>query len=168
MRIVIELRRDTNPDVVLNQLYKHTQMQETFGVNMLALVEGRPKILNLQQVLYYYIEHQKDVIVRRTRFELAKAKDRAHILEGLIIALDNLDRVIATIRGSRTVDIAREALQTNFSLSEKQAQAILDMRLQRLTGLEREKIDQEYKDVLETIEWLEARIGGRAQSVEYY
>ncbi len=156
MRIVMELRRDVNADVVLNQLYKHTQMQETFGVNMLALVDGRPRVLNLKEVLHYYIEHQKEVIVRRTKFELAKASDRAHILEGLKIALDNLDAVITTIRQSRTVDIAREALQTNFSLSEKQAQAILEMRLQRLTGLEREKIEQEYKDILETIEWLEA------------
>lgn len=156
MRIVMELRRDVNPDVLLNQLYKHTQMQETFGVNMLALVEGRPRVLNLKEVLHYYIEHQKDVIVRRTKFELAKARDRAHILEGLKIALDNLDAVITAIRSSRTVDIAREALQTNFNLSEKQSQAILEMRLQRLTGLEREKIEQEYKDILETIEWLEA------------
>ncbi len=155
MRIVIELRRDVNADIILNQLYKHTQMQETFGVNMLALVDGQPRVLNLAQVIHYYIEHQKDVIVRRTRFELAKAKDRAHILEGLKIALDNLDAVITTIRQSRTVDIAREALQTNFSLSEKQSQAILEMRLQRLTGLEREKIEQEYKDILETIEYLE-------------
>ncbi len=155
MRIVIELRRDVNADIILNQLYKHTQMQETFGVNMLALVDGQPRVLNLAEVIRYYIEHQKDVIVRRTKFELAKAKDRAHILEGLKIALDNLDAVITTIRQSRTVDIAREALQTNFSLSEKQSQAILEMRLQRLTGLEREKIEQEYKDVLETIEYLE-------------
>ncbi|MDR7869038.1 MAG: DNA gyrase subunit A [Sporomusaceae bacterium] len=155
MRIVIELRRDVNADIILNQLYKHTQMQETFGVNMLALVDGQPRVLNLAEVIRYYLEHQKDVIVRRTRFELAKAKDRAHILEGLKIALDNLDAVITTIRQSRTVDIAREALQTNFSLSEKQSQAILEMRLQRLTGLEREKIEQEYKDVLETIEYLE-------------
>ena len=156
MRIVIEIRRDANPDIILNLLYKHTQMQETFGVIMLALVDGRPRVLNLAEVIRLYIEHQKDVIIRRTRFELAKAKDRAHILEGLKIALDNLDAVITTIRSSRTVDIAREALKTNFSLSEKQAQAILDMRLQRLTGLEREKIEQEYKDILETIEWLEA------------
>ncbi|MDF2500918.1 MAG: gyrA [Anaerosporomusa subterranea] len=156
MRVVIELRRDANGDVVLNQLYKHTQLQETFGVNMLALVEGRPHVLNLQQVLYYYLEHQKVVIVRRTRFELAKAKAREHILQGLKIALDHLDAVIRTIRQSQTADIARNALMETFSLSEKQAQAILDMRLQRLTGLEREKIEQEYKDVLETIEWLEA------------
>lgn len=156
MRIVIELRRDVNPDVLLNQLYKHTQMQETFGVNMLALVDGRPRVLNLREVIYYYLEHQKDVIVRRTKFELAKARDRAHILEGLKVALDNLDAVISTIRQSRTADIAREALQLKFALSEKQSQAILEMRLQRLTGLEREKIEQEYKDIMETIEWLEA------------
>lgn len=156
MRIVIELRRDVNPDVILNQLYKHTQMQETFGVNMLALVDGQPRVLNLHEVIRYYIDHQKVVIIRRTKFELAKARDRAHILEGLKIALDNLDAVITTIRESRTVDVAREALRTRFSLSEKQAQAILDMRLQRLTGLEREKVEQEYKDILETIEWLES------------
>lgn len=155
MRVVIELRRDANADVILNQLYKHTQMQETFGVIMLALVNGHPRVLNLQQVLYYYLEHQKDVIVRRTKFELAKAKARAHILEGLKIALDHLDAVIRTIRQSQTPEIARNALMDNFSLSEKQAQAILDMRLQRLTGLEREKIENEYKDILETIEWLE-------------
>ncbi|HWQ61495.1 MAG TPA: DNA gyrase subunit A, partial [Negativicutes bacterium] len=166
MRIVIELRRDANADIILNQLYKHTQMQETFGVNMLALVDGQPRVLNLGEVIRYYIEHQKEVIVRRTRFELAKAKDRAHILEGLKIALDNLDAVITTIRQSRTVDIAREALQANFSLSEKQAQAILDMRLQRLTGLEREKIEQEYKDILEQIEWLEGVLADERKVLE--
>ena len=156
MRVVIELRRDVNPEVILNQLYKHTQMQETFGVNMLALVAGQPRVLNLQQVLFYYLEHQKEVIVRRSKFELAKARARAHILEGLKIALDHLDAVITTIRQSQTVDIARDALMQKFSLSEKQAQAILEMRLQRLTGLEREKIEQEYKDIMETIAWLEA------------
>lgn len=156
MRIVIEIRRDANPDVILNQLYKHTQMQETFGVNMLALVDGRPRVLNLQEVLHFYLEHQKEVIVRRTQFELAKARDRAHILEGLKIALDHLDEVITTIRQSQTVDVARNALIDKFRLSDKQAQAILDMRLQRLTGLEREKIEKEYRDVLETIEWLES------------
>ena len=156
MRIVIELRRDVNGDVILNQLYKHTQMQDSFGVIMLALVDGRPRVLNLQEMLHLYLEHQKEVITRRTRFELAKAKARAHILEGLKIALDHLDAVISTIRQSQTVDIARSALMDKFHLSEKQAQAILDMRLQRLTGLERAKIEQEYKDVLETIEWLEA------------
>lgn len=155
MRVVIELRRDANADVVLNLLYKHTQMQDTFGVNMLALVNGRPKVFNLQEVLYHYLEHQKDVIVRRTKFELAKAKARAHILEGLKIALDHLDAVISTIRQSQTPEIAKNALMDKFSLSEKQSQAILDMRLQRLTGLEREKIENEYKDIMETIEWLE-------------
>ena len=163
MRVVIELRRDVNPDVVLNQLYKHTQMQETFGIIMLALVKGKPQVLNLQQVLYYYLEHQKDVVVRRTRFELAKAKARAHILEGLKIALDNIDAVIKTIRASNTVEIARNALIEGFSLSEKQSQAILDMRLQRLTGLERDKIEQEYKDIMETIEWLESVLADEAK-----
>ncbi len=156
MRIVIELRRDANPDVVLNQLYKHTQMQESFGINMLALVDRRPRVLNLHEVIRYYIDHQKEVVTRRTRFELEKAKAREHILAGLKIALDHLDAVIAAIRQSQTVEIARTALIERFSLSEKQAQAILEMRLQRLTGLEREKIEQEYRDVLETIEWLEA------------
>lgn len=156
MRIVIELRRDVNPDVILNQLYKHTQLQETFGIIMLALVDGHPRILNLHEVLHYYLEHQKDVIVRRTKFELAKAKARAHILEGLKIALDHLDAVITTIRESKTVDIARAALMEGYDLSEKQAQAILDLRLQRLTGLEREKIEDEYQEVLKTIEWLES------------
>lgn len=155
MRIVIELRRDSNPDVILNQLYKHTQLQEAFGIIMLALVDGHPRVLNLHQVLTYYLAHQKEVITRRTRFELAKAKARAHILEGLKIALDHLDAVIAAIRRSQTVDIARAALMDNFALSEKQSQAILDMRLQRLTGLERQKIEDEYKDILETIAWLE-------------
>jgi DNA gyrase subunit A len=156
MRIVIELRRDVNPDVILNQLYKHTQLQDAFGIIMLALVNGHPRVLNLYEVLNYYLEHQKDVIIRRTTFELDKAKARAHILEGLKIALDHLDAVITTIRESKTVDIARAALMDGFALSEKQAQAILDLRLQRLTGLEREKIEQEYQDVLETIEWLES------------
>lgn len=156
MRIVIELRRDVNGDILLNQLYKHTQLQETFGIIMLALVDKRPRIMNLHEILRHYLEHQKEVIVRRTRFELAKAKARAHILEGLKIALDHLDAVITAIRQSKTVDVAKEALMTGFDLSEKQAQAILDLRLQRLTGLEREKIEQEYKDILETIEWLES------------
>ncbi|MDD3156966.1 DNA gyrase subunit A [Anaeromusa sp.] len=156
MSVVIELRRDATPDVVLNQLYKHTQLQETFGVIMLALVNRKPQVLTLPQVLFHYLEHQKEVITRRTRFELAKAKARAHILEGLKIALDHLDEVIKTIRASRTADIAREALMTKFALSEKQSQAILDLRLQRLTGLERDKIEQEYKDVLETISYLES------------
>lgn len=156
MRILIELRRDANADVILNQLYKHTKLQDNFGIIMLALVNGHPKVLNLQQILYYYLEHQKEVLTRRTRFELAKAKERAHILEGLKIALDNLDAVITTIRQSPTVDVARNSLVDKFGLSERQAQAILEMRLQRLTGLERKKIEQEYEDILETIAWLES------------
>ncbi|MEG1726748.1 MAG: DNA gyrase subunit A [Acidaminococcaceae bacterium] len=156
MRVVIELRRDVIPEVILNQLYKHTQMQDSFGIIMLALVKGHPRVLNLKQILEYYLEHQKEVIVRRTRYELGKAQERAHILEGLKIALDNLDRVIATIRASANADLAKTALTENFALSLRQAQAILDMRLQRLTGLERQKIDDEYVDVLETIDWLES------------
>ncbi len=156
MRIVIELRKDINPDIILNQLYKHTQMQETFGVIMLALVDNQPRVLTLKQVLHCYIKHQEDVITRRTKYELAKAEARAHILEGLNIALDHIDAVITTIRESRTADIARTALMEGFSLTEKQAQAILDLRLQRLTGLEREKIEEEYQEVLKRIEWLKS------------
>ena len=156
MRVVIDLRRDANADVILNQLYKHTQMQDSFGAIMLALVDGRPRILNLKEILHYYVKHQEEVITRRTKFDLAKAEARAHILEGLTIALDHLDAVIKTIRESRTADIAKNALMAGFDLSEKQAQAILDLRLQRLTGLEREKIEEEYQEVLKTIEWLKS------------
>ena len=156
MRIVIELRRDVNADVVLNQLYKHTQLQESFGIIMLALVDGHPRVLNLDQVLHYYIKHQEDVITRRTRFELAKAKARAHILEGLRIALDHIEAVIALIRASKTADEARQGLMEAFGLSEKQAQAILDMRLQRLTGLERDKIEEEFQALMKEIAWLES------------
>ena len=156
MRIVMEVRRDANPDVLLNQLYKHTQLQDTFGVNMLALVNGRPRTLGLKEILHHYLEHQKSIIVRRTQFDLKKARDRAHILEGLRIALDHIDSIINTIREAQTVDIARTALMETFSLSERQAQAILDLRLQRLTGLEREKIDREYFDTLDTIRYLES------------
>ena len=156
MSIVIELRKDINPDIMLNQLYKHTQLQDTFGVIMLALVDNQPRILTLKQVLHYYIQHQEDVITRRTRYELSKAEARAHILEGLTIALDHLDAVITTIRESQTADIARNALMDGFKLSEKQAQAILDLRLQRLTGLEREKIEEEYQEVLKKIDWLKS------------
>jgi len=154
MRIVIELKRDTNPNVVLNSLYKHTQMQNTFGVILLALVDGQPKIMNIKEMLAHYIDHQKEVIIRRTRYDLDRAMARAHILEGLLIALDYIDAVITLIRNSQTVQIAREGLIKNFSLTEKQAQAILDMRLQRLTGLEREKIQQEYAELQETIKYL--------------
>lgn len=156
IRIVIELRSDAVPQVVLNQLYKHSALQSSFGIIMLALVNGQPRVLNLKQILEYYLAHQKDVITRRSRYELNKAKDRAHILEGLKIALDNLDAVIKTIRESRNVDEARNALMSRFGLSQLQAQAILDMRLQRLTGLERQKIEDEYVDVLQTIDYLES------------
>ncbi len=151
VRVVIELRRDVNPNVVLNQLLKHTAMQQSYGVIMLVLVNNEPKVLSLREILHYYLEHQREVVTRRTQFDLAKAEDRAHILEGLRIALDHIDAVINLIRSSRTVDIAREGLMTNFGLSEKQAQAILEMRLQRLTGLEREKIESEYAELLKLI-----------------
>ena len=156
MRIVMELRRDANANVLLNNLYKQTALQSSFGINLLALVDGQPKVLNLKQCLIYYLEHQRVVIRRRTEFELRKAEARAHILEGLRIALDHLDEIIALIRGSETADIAKEGLMANFSLSEKQAQAILDMRLQRLTGLEREKIENEYQDLVALIAELRA------------
>ncbi|MDG0811011.1 DNA gyrase subunit A [Cohnella rhizosphaerae] len=148
MRIVIELRRDVNPSVVLNNLYKQTAMQSTFGINMLAIVNKEPKVLNLRDVLHYYIQHQIEVIRRRTEYDLKKAQARAHILEGLRIALDHLDEVIALIRASQTTEQAREGLMTRFGLSHDQAQAILEMRLQRLTGLEREKIEQEYQELM--------------------
>ncbi|WP_123042659.1 DNA gyrase subunit A [Cohnella candidum] len=151
MRIVIELRRDVTPNVVLNNLYKQTPMQSTFGINMLAIVNKEPKMLNLRDMLHYYILHQIEVITRRTEYDLKKAEARAHILEGLRIALDHLDEVIALIRSSRTADEAREGLMTRFGLSHDQAQAILDMRLQRLTGLEREKIEQEYQELMQKI-----------------
>ncbi|MCL6477898.1 MAG: DNA gyrase subunit A [Peptococcaceae bacterium] len=156
MRIVIELRRDVNPDVILNQLYKHTQMQETFGVNMLALVDGEPRVLNLREILYYYLAHQKEIITRRSRFDLQKAEDRAHIVEGLLIALDHIDEVINTIRASKTVDEARKALMEKFNLTEKQAEAIVEMRLRSLTGLERQKLDNEYAELKERIAYLRA------------
>ncbi|SFE83344.1 DNA gyrase subunit A [Paenibacillus algorifonticola] len=151
MRVVIELRRDVNPSVVLNNLYKQTQMQSNFGINMLALVNGEPKTLNLREVLYHYLQHQIEVIRRRTEYDLKKAEARAHILEGYRIALDHLDEVIALIRGSQTAEIAREGLINRFDLSHEQAQAILDMRLQRLTGLERDKIEAEYTELLQKI-----------------
>ncbi|BDG45445.1 MULTISPECIES: DNA gyrase subunit A [Parageobacillus] len=156
MRIVIEVRKDANAKVILNNLYKHTAMQTSFGINMLALVDGQPKVLNLKECLQYYLDHQKTVIRRRTAYELKKAEARAHILEGLRIALDHLDEVINLIRSSQTTEIAREGLMQQFSLSERQAQAILDMRLQRLTGLEREKIEQEYQDLIRLIAELKA------------
>lgn len=151
MRVVIELRRDVNPNVVLNNLFKHTAMQSNFGINMLAIVNNEPKILNLKDVLYHYLKHQVEVIRRRTEFDLKKAEARAHILEGLRIALDHLDEVIALIRSSQTAEAAREGLIERFSLTLEQSQAILDMRLQRLTGLEREKIENEYNELLQKI-----------------
>ncbi|MDK2930804.1 MAG: gyrase subunit [Bacillota bacterium] len=166
MRIVIELRRDANPNVVLNQLYKHTQMEDTFGVIMLVLVDGQPRVLNLKETLHYYIEHQKEVVTRRTRFELARAEERAHILEGLKIALDNLDAIITLIRQSRTPEVAREGLMKRFKLSEKQAQAILDMRLQRLTGLERKKIEDEYVEVIKLIAKLKGILADEKRVLE--
>ena len=156
MRIVMELRRDANANVVLNNLYKQTAMQTTFGINMLSLVNGEPKVLNLKQTLEYYLEHQREIITRRTQYELDKAQARAHILEGLRVALDHLDAVIELIRKSQTADIAREGLMEQYGLSEKQAQAILDMRLQRLTGLEREKIENENNEIMELIAELKA------------
>lgn len=151
MRIVIDVRRDANANVVLNNLYKQTAMQSSFGINMLALVNGQPQTLSLKEALYHYLEHQKEVIRRRTEFELKKAEDRAHILEGLRIALDHIDAIIQLIRSSQTADEAKRALGEQYSLSERQAQAILDMRLQRLTGLERDKIEEEYNGLLALI-----------------
>jgi len=151
MRIVIELKRDVNANIVLNNLYKHSQMEDTFSVIMLALVNGQPKVLNLKQILYHYVQHQKDVVTRRTKFELNKAEARAHILEGLRIALDNIDAVISLIRGSKTTQEAKTGLMNKFGLTDIQAQAILDMRLQRLTGLERDKIEAEYEELIKKI-----------------
>ena len=156
MRIVIELKRDAVAEIVINQLYKHTALQESFGINMLAIVEGRPKILNLKEALKAFLDHRKEVVTRRTAYDLRKAEERLHILEGLRIALDNLDAVIALIRNSQDPKVAKEGLMANFGLSEVQAQAILDMRLQRLTGLERDKILQEHKETVELIAQLRA------------
>lgn len=166
MRIVIEVRKDANANVLLNNLYKHTALQTSFGINTLALVNGHPKVLTLKQCLVHYLDHQRVVIRRRTEFELRKAEARAHILEGLRIALDNLDAVITLIRNSQTTDIAREGLMTEFSLSEKQAQAILDMRLQRLTGLEREKIEDEYQSLMKLIAELKAILADEEKVLE--
>lgn len=156
MRIVIELKRDANANVVLNRLYKHTKMQDTFGIIMLALVDNEPKVLNLKQILTHYLNHQRDVITRRTIFDLDKANARAHILEGLRIALDHIDAVISLIRASKTTQEAKEGLIEKFNLSEKQAQAILDLKLQRLTGLERDKIEDEYNELMKTIAYLQS------------
>ena len=161
MRIVIELRRDVNANVILNRLFKYTQLQDTFGVIMLSLVNNEPKVLNLLEMLKYYLAHQEDVITRRTKYDLNKAEERAHILKGLIIALDNIDRVITIIRGSANVAIAKESLIKEFSLSEAQAQAIVDMRLRALTGLEREKIEDELKELEAKIKEYKEILGDR-------
>lgn len=162
MRIVIELKKDVHPQVVLNYLYKHTSLQENFSANMLALVDGKPRVLNLREMVYYYLEHQKEVVTRRTRFDLDKAKARAHILEGLLKALDHIDEIVSLIRSSRDTNTARDALMERFDFSEKQAQAILDMRLARLTGLEREKLEAELAEQRQTIERLTAILADNA------
>lgn len=159
MRISIELRRDVNPNVVLNQLMKHTQLQDTFGVIMLALVGGEPRILNIHDMLYYYLQHQEEVVTRRTRYDLSKAQERAHILEGLLIALDHIDRVIEIIRGSANVADAKASLIEEFGLSDAQSQAIVDMRLRALTGLERNRLENEYKELEERIAYLQSILG---------
>ena len=161
MRIVIELRRDVNANVILNQLFKHTQLQDTFGVIMLALVNNEPKVMNILDMLTYYLQHQEEVVTRRTKYELNKAKERAHILEGLLIALDNIDEVIRIIRGSQTVQAAKTELMSRFGLTDVQAQAIVDMRLRALTGLEREKLEAEYNELMKQIERLEAILADR-------
>ncbi|RHV36670.1 DNA gyrase subunit A [Ruminococcus sp. OM05-10BH] len=161
MRICIELRRDANANVILNQLYKHTQLQDTFGVIMLALVNGEPKIMNLLDMLGHYLKHQEEVITRRTQYELNKAEERAHILQGLLIALDNIDEVIKIIRGSQTVQLAKTELMERFQLSDAQAQAIVDMRLRALTGLEREKLEKEFEELMKRIGELKAILADR-------
>ncbi|UOE94149.1 DNA gyrase subunit A [Alkalihalobacillus sp. LMS39] len=166
MRIVIEVRRDANSNVLLNNLYKQTALQTSFGINLLALVDGQPKVLNLKECLSHYLDHQKVVITRRTQFELKKAEARAHILEGLRIALDHIDEIISLIRGSQTTEIARNGLMEQFSLSYEQAQAILDMRLQRLTGLERDKIEAEYNELVARIAELRAILADEEKVLE--
>jgi len=158
-RVVIELRKDVNPNVILNQLYKHTQLQDSFGVIMLALVNNEPKIFNLLEMLSYYLKHQEDVVTRRTKYDLNKAEERAHILEGLLIALDNIDEVIRIVRGSRTTQDAKNALCERFGLDDVQAQAIVDMRIRALTGLEREKLEEEHAELLEKIKYYKAILG---------
>ncbi|WP_346707412.1 DNA gyrase subunit A [Massilistercora timonensis] len=161
MRVVIELRKDVNANVLLNQLYKHTQLQDTFGVIMLALVNNVPRVMNLLDMLNHYLKHQEDVVTRRTKYELNKAEERAHILKGLLIALDHIDEVISIIRGSQTVQIAKAELINRFDLSDAQAQAIVDMRLRALTGLEREKLEAEYNELVKQIEHLKAILADR-------
>ncbi|MHB2150230.1 DNA gyrase subunit A [Calditrichota bacterium LG25] len=166
MRIVIEVKKDFNPHVIINFLYKHTQLQTTFGINMLALVQGRPKVLNLKEMIQHFIDHRIEVIVRRTQYDLDEAERRAHILEGLRIAIDNIDEIIELIKSSANPDIAREKLIQRFGLTEIQAKAILDMRLQRLTGLEREKIENEYRELLKLIDELRSILASKAKQYE--
>lgn len=166
MRIVVELRRDVNPSVVLNLLFKHTQLQDTFGVINLALVNGEPKVLNLYDLLNYYLIHQKDVVTRRTKFDLDKAEARAHIVEGLIIAQDNIDEVISIIRSSQTTQQAKTRLMERFGLTDEQSQAIVDMRLKALTGLEREKLEAEYKELMAQIAQLKAILADEKSFLE--
>ena len=161
MRICIELRRDVNANVLLNKLYKHTQLQDTFGVIMLALVNNQPKVMNLMEILKHYLAHQEDVVTRRTQYDLNKARERAHILEGLLKALDNIDEVIRIIRGSENTQVAKARLMERFTLSDAQAQAIVDMRLRTLTGLERERLEAEYKELMDRIRRLEAILADR-------
>lgn len=166
LRIVIEIKKDADANVVLKQLYKNTQLQDSFGIIMLALVDNQPKVLTLLDMLNYYIEHQKDVIVRRTKYDLKKAEERAHILEGLKKALDHIDEIISIIRSSRTVNEAKERLIKRFGFTEVQAQAILDMRLQRLTGLERQKIEEELAELLKMIEYYKNVLANEAMVKE--
>jgi DNA gyrase subunit A len=154
MRIVYELKRDAIPNIVLNKLYKYTQLQSSFSVNNIALVKGRPELLNIKQIIGHFVDHRHEVLVRKTKFELAQAEKRAHILEGLLIALDNLDAIIKLIRSSRTPEDARNGLMSDFGLSEIQARAILDLRLQKLTGLERDRIKEEHEAIMERIKGL--------------
>ena len=161
MRICIELRKDVNANVLLNQLYKHTQLQDTFGVIMLALVNNQPMVLNLLEMLKLYLNHQEEVVTRRTKYDLNKAEERAHILEGLLKALDNIDRVIQIIRGSQNTQLAKAGLMEEFALSDAQAQAIVDMRLRTLTGLERERLEAEYKKLMEDIRKFKAILSDR-------
>ena len=165
MRIVVETKRDIVPEVILNQLYVHSQMKDTFGIILLALVEGVPRVLPFKTLLTCFINHRHDVLIRRTKYDLKVAEERAHILEGLKIALDNIDEVIEVIRGSKDPNQAKEGLMNSFELSERQAQAILDMRLQRLTGLEVEKVVEEYKEVIKLISQLKGVLDSRSQQM---
>ena len=166
IRIVIELKRDANPNVVLNQLYKFTSMQEAFNVNMLALIptadgKSQPQLINLKEALIYYVDHQKNVVTRRTQFDLDKALDRAHILEGTLLALDNIDEIINIIRSSKTEAIAKEGMMNRFGFTERQAQYIIDMRLGRLTGIEREKVLEEYQEKQKEIDMVACALNVR-------